>query len=81
MYTVLGFASVFHELIEENWKKFCVEISSPLKITTAVIKNQYCIYILVTKYENEEIIKFNMSFPQGNQSQSVLICNQSSHML
>ena len=31
MYTVLGFAAfLFHKLIEENWKKFCVEISYSL---------------------------------------------------
>jgi len=29
MYTVLEFAAVFHKLIEENWKQFCVEISTP----------------------------------------------------
>ena len=29
MYTVLGLAAVFHKLIEENWKQFRVEISSP----------------------------------------------------
>ena len=31
MYTVLGFNVVFHKIIE-NWKKFRVEISSPIKI-------------------------------------------------
>jgi len=30
MYTVLGFAAVFHKLIEENLKQFCVEISLPI---------------------------------------------------
>jgi len=29
MYTVLGFETVFNKLIEEDWKKFSVEISSP----------------------------------------------------
>ena len=30
MYTVFRLDIVFHKIIEENWKKFCVEISSPL---------------------------------------------------
>ncbi len=34
MNTVLGFEKVFHKVIEENWKTICVELSSPLKITT-----------------------------------------------
>jgi len=30
MYTVLGFEIwVFHKIIEENWKQFCIEIISP----------------------------------------------------
>ena len=35
MYTVLGFEIVFDKLIEENWKKICVEICSP---TTGVYR-------------------------------------------
>ena len=27
MHTVLEFEIVFHKIIEENWNKFCVEIS------------------------------------------------------
>jgi len=32
MYTDLGLTAVFHKLIEENWKKICVELSSPFII-------------------------------------------------
>jgi hypothetical protein len=31
MYTVLGFEILFHKIIEENWKQFCIEISYSLK--------------------------------------------------
>jgi hypothetical protein len=36
MYTVLGFEIVFHKMIEENWKKLCVEISY-LKNTSSTL--------------------------------------------
>jgi len=32
MYTVLGFEIVFQQIIEENWKKFCVEISFSFQV-------------------------------------------------
>jgi len=55
MYTVLGFVAVFHKLIEENWKKISVEISSPL------IHSMY-IYESFSTPDNEiKIIKINSS--------------------
>ena len=49
MYTVLWFKVVFDKIIEENWKKICVEISyslveMPLRIYKKMMQNIY-IYI------------------------------------
>ena len=36
MYKVLGLAAVFHKLIEENWIKFCVEISLTFNLSMVI---------------------------------------------
>jgi len=40
MYTVLRFETVFYKLIEENCKKFCVEISCSNYLLEIVIISQ-----------------------------------------
>ncbi len=48
MYTVLLAWDVFHKLIKESWKKFCVEISSPIIET---IKEKYIIWFQLKVHE------------------------------